>query len=130
MELAKSKAAELALSNLTSVFNERDPQLRRKAIEATYSTKVTLYEPDNVVVGHDAIDQVCQKLLDSSPGWEFKPTGSVKCNHNMITMPWSFGPSDDPEKLTGSDVLLVGEDSLVEVVYVVIDAVSSVPFDT
>lgn len=59
--------------------------------------------------------------------WAFHPASSVKLNHDLVTMSWSFGPSSQPTQVTGSDFLFVGDDGLVTAVYMLIDGISDMP---
>lgn len=65
--LEPSHAVTLALSNLLSVFNERDATKRKRAMAETYTPDMQVYEPDRRIIGHDEISAIVDKLLDEYP---------------------------------------------------------------
>jgi hypothetical protein len=54
------RITELLYRNLQEVFGEGDAAPRRAAIEDFYTDDCVLYVADGVVVGHDALDQICR----------------------------------------------------------------------
>ena len=60
-------AAELLHMNLHEVFSERDPEKRRAAIERTYAEDVRFIDPEDEVVGREALNHRAQKILDDAP---------------------------------------------------------------
>ena len=60
-------AAELLHMNLHEVFSERDPEKRGTAIERTYAEDVRYIDPEDEVVGREALNDRAQKILDDAP---------------------------------------------------------------
>jgi hypothetical protein len=108
--------AELMQANLGAVFNERDAGRRRAAIARTYVPDVEFSDPEETVVGHEAIDAKVQKLLDESPDFVFTPAGPVRIVRDLGYLPWNFGPEGRPPVVRGVDIALV-EDGLIASVY-------------
>jgi SnoaL-like domain len=99
--------AQLMQANLLEVFNERDDQRRRAAIERTYGDDVTFSDPDEVVTGHAALDAKAKRLLDASPTFVFSPAGAILVNHDLGYLAWNLGPDGQPPAVRGIDIALV-----------------------
>jgi ABC-type hemin transport system substrate-binding protein len=103
----------LAHRNLLGVFGERDPQARAKAIDEVYAEGVTFADPDEVVVGREALNRKAQRLLDDAPGFGFTPAGPVRIANNLAMLAWQFGPAGAPPVVSGVDVSIVEEGRIV-----------------
>ncbi|MGB7097946.1 MAG: nuclear transport factor 2 family protein, partial [Xanthobacteraceae bacterium] len=57
----------LMQANVTRVFNERNPDRRRTAVAELYAKDATVYDPEGVATGPDAISVAIDKLLRASP---------------------------------------------------------------
>lgn len=93
----------LMRANLLEVFGERDPEKRRAAIERTYTRDVVFADPDEVVLGHGAIETKVAALLDGAPGFVFRPAGPVYQVHDMAYLAWEFGPDGQDPVVRGAD---------------------------
>jgi hypothetical protein len=107
---------ELMHANLIEVFGERDPALRRAAIERTYTEDVVFLDPDEVVEGHDALDVKAGRLLEGAPGFVFSPAGPIYVNHDMGYLAWNLGPEGQDPVVRGLDACFV-RDGLIAKVY-------------
>jgi len=82
----------LLRANLQRVFNERDPVRRAEAIAELYSADPTMYEPDAVIDGREAISAVAGKLLDQfGPEFRFTPETDAVGHHGVGSMRWRAG---------------------------------------
>jgi hypothetical protein len=108
--------ADLMRANLDDVFGERDPQRRRAAIARTYHPDVTFADPDETVVGHEALNEKAQGLLDGAPDFAFTASGSVYVNHDLGYLAWELGPAGGPAVVRGVDIALV-RDGLIASLY-------------
>jgi SnoaL-like protein len=111
--------ADLMHANLLEVFGERDPERRRAAIDRTYAPDVRFSDPDELVVGRDALDAKAQRLLDGAPDFVFTPAGPVHVNHDLGYLRWSFGPAGAPPAAKGLDIALV-EDGVIASLYTIL----------
>jgi hypothetical protein len=59
---ATVRIIELLHRNLQEVFGEGNPARRRAAIEEFYTDDCALYVPDDVLIGHDALDKFAGDL--------------------------------------------------------------------
>ena len=107
---------ELMHANLLEVFGERDPQRRRAAIERTYVPDVVFTDPEETVVGRQALDEKAQRLLDESPGFVFSPGGPVHVVQDLGYLAWQFGPEGEEPVVRGADIAIV-EKGLITDVY-------------
>ena len=107
---------QLLHAQLLEVFDERDPGLRRAAIERTYAPDVTFADPEETVVGRVALDEKVQRLLDEAPGFVFSAGGPASVVQDMGYLAWGFGPAGQEPVVRGADVVLV-EDGLIRSVY-------------
>jgi len=111
----------LLRSNLQRVFNERDPARRALAIADLFVEQPTMYEPDGIVEGRDAISTVAGKLLDKfGPNFAFVPEKTAIGHHGMASLRWHAGPRDGPATVTGIDTAAI-VDGLIERLWVFLD---------
>jgi hypothetical protein len=111
-----AEIAELMQANLMAVFNERDAERRRAVIARTYRPDVRFSDPEETVVGHDAVDAKAQRLLDEAPDFGFTPAGPVRVVHDLGHLAWEFGPEGGPPVVRGVDIALV-QDGLIAGLY-------------
>jgi hypothetical protein len=111
-----AEIADLMRANLLEVFAERDPERRRSAIARTYHPDVTFTDPDEAVIGHDAVDAKAQRILDGAPDFVFAPDGPVRVSGDLGYLAWGFGPEGEPPAVRGVDIALV-RDGLIARIY-------------
>jgi SnoaL-like domain len=102
----------LMRANVLAVFNERDPEARRAAIARIYAPDATFSDAEGVLRGHEALDEKVQRLLDDAPGFVFRLAGPVREVDDLGKLDWQFGPEGGPPVVTGTDVVLVGDDKI------------------
>jgi SnoaL-like domain len=105
---------ELLNRNLQEVFGEGDPVRRRAAIEELYTDDCTLYVPDGVLVGHDALDKFAGDLRGTHPHFVYTPHGEPQALHNGGILAWGSGPKGGPPEYTGLDFLVVRDGKIAE----------------
>jgi hypothetical protein len=113
-------AADLAHKNLLNVFGERDPETRARVIREVHAENVIFADPEEVVVGWDALDSKAQRLLDEAPGFVFRPVGEVRIVDNLTYLAWAFGPEGVPPVATGADISIV-ENGRITHLYTMLD---------
>ncbi|WP_250032209.1 nuclear transport factor 2 family protein [Paractinoplanes maris] len=110
----------LAHKNLLEVFGQRDPDARAAAIREVYAEDVTFADPEEVIVGWDALDRKVQRLLDEAPGFAFTPVGEVRTVQNLTLLSWQLGPAGQPPVVSGTDISIV-EDGRIKHLYTMLD---------
>jgi len=114
----------LMQANLVRVFGERDADRRRAALQELYAEDATLYEPQAVVTGREAISGAVDNLLLSlPPDFVFTATGHAVGHNGAARLFWRAGPPDGPVAVTGTDVAHV-EDGRIKLLYVFVDPVA------
>jgi hypothetical protein len=98
----------LMRGNLSRVFGERDHGRRRAALDELYATDATLYDPEGVFTGREAINGVVEAIIALlPPEFEFTPVGSAVGHHGLGRLTWRAGPPGGPAAVTGTDVARV-----------------------
>jgi SnoaL-like domain len=108
---------ELLSRNLQEVFGEGDANRRRAAIEEFYTDDCLLYVPDDVLVGHDALDKFAGDLRATHPQFVYTPHGEPQALHNAGFLAWGSGPKGDAPEYTGLDFIVV-RDGKIAALYV------------
>jgi hypothetical protein len=106
---------ELVHADLMQVFGERDPRRRREVIARTYAPDVVFADPDESVVGHRALNDEAQRLLDESPSFLCSPDGEVQVVQDLGYLAWRFGPEGEAPVVRGADIALVADGVITKV---------------
>ena len=130
MELSHATATALTHATTVTIFNERNPSSRRELMAQHWSPNITCYEPGKVGNGYDNIEQTWQNLHSGEAAdFDFSLVGSIWVNHNLIHAAWEYGPGGKAgdKGMRGSDIIIVGEDGKVDVLYAMIEGPSTIP---
>jgi hypothetical protein len=90
--------------NLLEVFNERAADIRRRAIDELWDKSGVFIDPGGVHKGVEEINTVVELLFTQFEGYVFSVRGPGQSMHGVGRLPWSYGPPDDPQRITGTDV--------------------------
>jgi hypothetical protein len=90
--------------NLLEVFNGRDADSRRQAIDELWDRDGVFIDPGGVHEGIEKINVIIGLLFTQFEGYVFSVRGPGQSMHGVGRLPWSYGPPDDPQRLTGTDV--------------------------
>jgi SnoaL-like domain len=99
--------AALARALVMEVFNERDPDRRANSIPQVFASDVQFADPAGVHTGYEELEQAVLALHARLPEYRFNLTSepqSIACSGRVT---WAFGPPDDPQRVTGMDVIMV-----------------------
>jgi hypothetical protein len=77
-------------------------------------------DPGGVHEGVEKINAIVELLFTQFEGYVFSVRGPGQSMHGVGRLPWSYGPPDDPKRLTGTD-LGVTKDGKLTALYVFID---------
>ena len=111
----------LLQANIVRVFSERDPDRRRIALSELYCEDATLYDPETVATGWDAISRAVGDLLRRLPSdFVFTAAGHAVGHNSVARLFWQAGPSDGPVAVTGTDVAHI-ENGRIKLLYVFVD---------
>jgi SnoaL-like domain len=105
---------ELLDGNLHRVFGERDAAARGRAIREVYTEDVVFTDPDETVVGWDALDRKAAGLLGGVPDtFVFAAVGPHYVAGDFGALAWSFGPEGAPVA-RGVDAITVRDGRIAE----------------
>lgn len=111
----------LMRANLVRVFNERDASRRREALQEFYAEEATLYDPETVATGREAISGAIDNLLATlPPDFVFAPAGAAVGHNGFGRLFWRAGPPDGAVAVTGTDVAHI-EGGRIQSLYVFVD---------
>jgi hypothetical protein len=111
----------LMQANLVRVFNEREANRRRAALWEFYAEDATLYDPETVATGWEAISGAIDNLLASlPPDFVFTSAGHAVDHNGVGRLFWRAGPPDGAVAVTGTDVAHI-EGGRIKSLYVFVD---------
>ena len=111
----------LMQANIARVFNERNPSLRLAALDELYAEDATLYDPETVATGRQAISKAVDSLHHMLPtDFVFTATGHAVGHNGAARLFWRAGPPDGPVAVTGTDVAHI-ENGRIKLLYVFVD---------
>jgi hypothetical protein len=114
----------LMQANIVRVFNERNASLRLAALDELYAEDATLYDPETVATGRQAISQAVDNLLLSlPPDFVFNAIGPAVGHNGAGRLFWRAGPPNGPVAVTGTDVAHI-ENGRIKLLYVFVDPAS------
>ncbi len=104
-ELSRTEENEMEQSvekiierNLLEVFNARDADSRRAAIDELWDMDGDLIDPGGVHEGVEKINAIVQLLFTQFEDYVFSVRGPGQSMHGVGRLPWSYGPADDPQR--------------------------------
>lgn len=104
-----------------TLWNETDPELRRKGVEELYRPDATyVFYRKDPIVGHQAIiDQMAYTQDIYWPmGYEFRPGPDAMGHHNLVRLNWVMVSTATGEmEMSGQDVLVLAEDGRIQCDY-------------
>jgi hypothetical protein len=112
MTTSPSIIETLLRRNLLDVFDQRDAARRRAAISELFFEDSIFSDPHARHVGYDAIDGAVAALHQLLPGYTFKEFGTPQALQDSGRLAWAFGPPEDPERITGLDIIVVRGDRI------------------
>jgi hypothetical protein len=118
--MTEDQLTGLARRNLLGVFGERDPEARTAMIKQTYAEDVAFADREGVLVGHQALNDKAQQLLDGAPGFVFTPAGPVRVAQDLVALAWHFGPEGQSPVASGLDISIV-ENGRIAKLYTLLD---------
>ncbi|HKV21943.1 MAG TPA: nuclear transport factor 2 family protein [Mycobacterium sp.] len=106
---------QLMMGNLLEVFDERDTERRRAAVERIYASDVRWSDDDGVTVGRDALDEKAAALQGTLGPLRFVADGAVHQTTGFGFLAWHLVADGDPTpQVSGFDVAIVRDDLIAE----------------
>jgi SnoaL-like domain len=120
---------EILGRNLHEVFNGLDAEMRRAAVRELWCRDCVFVDPEGIHRGTEAIQQSVAELRERFPGFVFSAVGRAQSIHGVGRLSWSFGPPEDPQRITGLDVG-VTENGKLSALYTFVDPPLATDADT
>lgn len=102
-----TKIEDLMSANVTAVFNERDDDRRRAAIEATYAPDASAHAVEGSRSGWDGVDALVRGLLDGAGDMQFTVSGAPSAVADAGRVSWELGAPGETPVVRGTDVAIV-----------------------
>jgi hypothetical protein len=109
--------------NLLGVFGEHNAEKRRSMIAKIWDSKGIFIDPEGRYVGDTAINDAAAKLQRRFPGFSFSELVDGDAYSGVGRLPWGFGPTGEPRKIMGIDVLVASGGGRITALYTFADAV-------
>lgn len=107
-----------------AAWNERDAEVRAKAVAELWTEDGGYTDPLATVTGHDGIAAVIAGAQEMFPGLVFTLGGPVDGHHDTARFTWHLGPEGAAEPVViGFDVVALAEDGRIRNVYGFLDKV-------
>jgi len=96
------------VENYIAVWNERDVSKRRSLIDLVFTNACIYIDPNNSVVGRDAIELLVEALQAKLPGLRFALSGAVNAHHDQALFSWKLAaPGATAPTATGVDMAVL-----------------------
>ena len=109
-----------------AVWNEPDPQFRRKAIAALWTEDGAHYTPSMTAVGYDAIEERIAKAYEQwvrTSGFVFRYRHNADSHHDGVKFNWEMVPAaGGPVASVGFDFLVLAADGRIRLDYQFIES--------
>ena len=109
----ETKIEALLERNLQEVFNGDDAAKRREVIAEIWAEDCVFIGPDGIHRGRKEIEEAVSDLWARFPGYRFAGGGPVQAQHGVGRVAWTYGPADDPRRITGEDIGVIENGKLV-----------------
>jgi len=114
---------DLMKQNLLGIFGERNAEKRRSMIAKLWEKEGIFVDPDGRWVGHAAINDSVEQLQGRFPNFAFSEWRDGDAYNGVGRLFWSFGPPDEPRKITGIDVCFTSDQGRITALCTFVDAV-------
>jgi hypothetical protein len=112
---------EIFADRYVAVWNEPDPQARRRRIAELWADDGRHLAPSHEAEGYDALEARVARAYEEfveGRGFVFRRAGPVDAHHGVMRLKWQMVPAlGGAVAAVGSDVFLFGPDGRVSVDY-------------
>ena len=111
------------MSNLESIamayletWNESESAARSQKLCMHWDEHARYIDPRVDVQGYEALSTLIQNVQELFPEFRFKLAGRVDGYGPVVRFSWTFGPAAGPAPVEGSDVLLLRDGKITQVI--------------
>ncbi|SEM46268.1 nuclear transport factor 2 family protein [Streptacidiphilus jiangxiensis] len=122
MEITATTLQDLA-DRYLAAWNETDPALRRRLVDASWAEDGRYTDPLVVAEGREAFDATLGAVQAQFPGLVFRMAGPVDAHHDIARFSWELGPADGEALVVGFDVLVADAEGRIAQVHGFLDKV-------
>jgi hypothetical protein len=97
-------------------WNETDDARRRSLIASHWAADATYADPLMAATGAEQIAGLVGAVHQRFPGFRFKPTGAPDGHGQYVRLSWSLGPEGAEPPIEGSDVVMVDDGRIRQVI--------------
>ncbi len=102
--------------NYLETWNEADEAKRRALLNRYWSEDATYADPLMSADGAADISALVGAVHERFPGFRFKPTGTPNGHGKYVRLSWTLGPEGIDAPIEGSDVVVVEEGRIRQVI--------------
>ena len=99
-----------------AIWNETDAARRRTLLEQGWTGAARYRDPMAVVEGRAALDGLMADVHARYPGFRFALLGTPGGYDGVVRLAFSFGPDGMAPPVEGSDVIVVRDDRIAQVI--------------
>ena len=99
-----------------AAWNEKDPAARRDALSAQWARSAVYRDPIAHAEGLDAIDSMIAGVQTRFPAFRFALKHPATGYGDIVRLAWSLGPKLGEAPIEGSDVVVLAEGKIKEVI--------------
>lgn len=123
MPLDANAVKDLMKQNLLGIFGERNVEKRRSVIAKIWEKEGIFIDPDGRWVGQAAVNDAAEQLQRRFPNFAFSVLKDGDAYNGAGRLFWSFGPPDEPQKVTGVDVCFTSDHRRIATLCAFVDTV-------
>jgi hypothetical protein len=97
-------------------WNETDGTKRQSLLKKYWADEATYADPLMSADGSEKISGLVAAVHQRFPGFRFKLTGTPNGHGKYVRLSWSLGPDGTEPPIEGSDVVVVDEGHICEVI--------------
>ena len=106
-----------------AIWNERDPDARRRLIAQTWTDEARYLDPMLQGDGPEGIDAMTAGVQAQFPAHRFRRTGEVDAHHDRIRFTWELAENGTAPLIAGVDFGVVSEDGRLSMITGFLDLV-------
>ena len=98
--------ADELVARYLAAFNETNADARSVLVDSLYSGESTYTDPHVQAQGPREIGSFIEQTQERFPGYTFKLGSAVDAHHHQARFQWHAGPTEDPDRFVGFDVIV------------------------